>query len=118
MREAFKALKPGGSLIAFDLLCSASIKDLFTKKLGAAEITTSSQATYKQWLEKTGFKDIQLMDVTKNTLHGFTKQVKKFIQLHRHSGAIPEEILSDVESELLAPTAVIRAALLVRAKKP
>ena len=117
MREAFKALKPGGSLIAFDLLCSASIKDLFTRKLGTAEVTTPSQAAYKQWLEKAGFKDIQLVDVTRNTLHGFTKQVKKFIQLHRHSGAIPEEILSDVESELLAPTAVIRAALLVRAKK-
>ena len=117
LREAFRVLQPGGTLVGFDLLCSASLKDVLTKNLGAAEITAPSQSVYRHWLEKAGFGEIQLIDVTKHTLKGFVKQVKKFIQFHRHSGVISEEVLTEVETELLAPTAVIRACLLVRAKK-
>ena len=122
LQEAFRVLKPGGSLVLSDILFRALPKAVIEfGRVPAANLEPSVEA-YRARLAATGFADIDITDATDRCLGAFCRNLKGWAGRERRAGRMPwpRSLATSLAFRLLAAYFGLlgRSYLLVSARKP
>ena len=118
IREIFHTLKAGGRYVSFDLLADGPVVTGLWQKIKSAQGQVDNLKIYQELLEKEGFTDIRIFDVTGQCGESFQRHVARYFGLRKISGDIQEEVARQAETMLLPPPFSGRRSLLVTCVKP
>ncbi len=107
LRETFRVLKPGGRFVCFDVLPAAKTGNW----LGKGSIKTLQE--YSDLLLSTGFHDIRLADVTKESLGEHKKHMSGYLELRKLSGQIDDAQVQKVKTYFQEDNTLSQKALLI-----
>ncbi len=114
LRDVFRALKPGGRLVCFDVLRAVA----GTSRVLFRERPVETVDEYRERLHAVGFRSIRLADVTAPCLNGFRKHRAEYIAMKGLSGEMEADVLRKLDGHLLKVEDAVRQCLLVTACKP
>jgi SAM-dependent methyltransferase len=97
-RQVFRVLKPGGWLVCSDLLMQREPKRRWRWK---RETALDDPETYRALLRKTGFSEVQVVDVTDETWGCSYRHALKFGLEHIASHGLDEEFMREFREQLL-----------------
>ena len=117
-RESFQLLKPGGKLVAFDVLCATPPKRPIWQNIWSVAAPVSSLEEYQELLASAGFQDIQLVDVTAQCLEAFRRYLQRYFGLKKLASDTAADMFLEVSSYLLLEESPVSRCLLVSAGKP
>ncbi|MDW7772821.1 MAG: class I SAM-dependent methyltransferase [Desulfobulbaceae bacterium] len=114
IRESFRILRPGGRLVCFELL---PVRDTIPWRFFSSATDIQTPEEYGDLLRTTGFEDIQLIDVTADSIGRFRKYTARYFAIRQLSGEIPEKIVQEAKALLLGKTGAWSQCFLVAACK-
>lgn len=114
LRESFRALKPGGTLVCFDILVSGIGKKRSERKKSAP----ATPEQFRNLFEKTGFQMIGTADVEAETYRAFRKYTAQYFEMKRSADEIDTEISNRVEAYLAMAGIPVRGCVLLAGRKP
>jgi SAM-dependent methyltransferase len=103
IREIFHTLKAGGRYVSFDLLVDGPVITGLWQKIKTGQGQDDNLKIYRELLEKEGFADIRIFDVTGQCGESFRRHVARYFGLRKISGDIQEEVARQAESRLQPP---------------
>jgi ubiquinone/menaquinone biosynthesis C-methylase UbiE len=115
LEEIYRALRPGGQFLCFDVLESATAdrwQNFWPKPVGARTLEE-----YEALLHMQGFQEIQMVDATPECLGGFRKYIGTYFGMRRLFGEIDEDTSQKVEEHLLESVASIERCFIVSCHK-
>ena len=118
LSETFRILKPGGELAFFDFLCASTAGRSDIGPLWSCERTFYSLEECRSWLERVGFVDVVLYDVTQQTLGGTKRYLERYFRNRLLAGVIPREAVEALRARLAAAAVKIDKCLICYAVKP
>ena len=111
LAEAWRVLRPGGFLALSDLLMAPGAL------LAPAENYLPDGAAYADLLERCGFHDVVVVDVTRETWRAFRRSFTQFVLASASRYASPLGV-RDLLAANVALSYSIRKGLLVTGRKP
>lgn len=115
--EIYRALKPGGQVVGFDILYEADT--LIPAALGHADQAIRSPLQYRELLLGAGFRDVHVMPVTESCLGGFARNLSKFIYMKSlEDTAVDADLKTEMEKVLRLRDPFIDECVLISAVKP
>jgi SAM-dependent methyltransferase len=117
-RESLQLLKPGGKLLAFDVLFANPHKRRMWQNIWSCEAFVSSLDEYQEFLASAGFQDIRVLDVTAQSLEAFRRYLQGYFNLKKLASGTTADMFQDVSSYLLMEECPVSRCLLVSASKP
>jgi SAM-dependent methyltransferase len=122
LKEAYRVLKPGGSLVMSDILFRAIPKVISELNWVPPANLVSSVADYGARLAATGFNDIDVMDATDSCLGGFRRNLVRWPAAERRAGRmkLSRSLGAALAFRVMASYfgLICRSYLLVSARKP
>jgi len=114
LKGVHRLLRAGGRLAMFDVLCRPTLGE-GVRLPGRPPVDING---YRDLLDKAGFDDICVTDVTQPTQGRFEEQVKTFLGLKRLAGELDDETVQKVQAELLSEDRPVQTCVLVSAQRP
>jgi SAM-dependent methyltransferase len=118
-KEIYRVLRPEGRVVCSDLLLQPGTKR--TKRISFFRKNSSALGNleeYKILLERTGFIDIEIADVSKETLSGFIAHRDRYFQRKVFARQISEDMATDALKMLPVRDEPVLHYLIVSARKP
>lgn len=121
LREAFRVLKSGGSLVLSDMIFRRFVEPLGPPLRVPRENLVRDIATYRKRLGAVGFEKIDVKDVTPAVMGGFCRHLAHWPAVERRNGhmKLSESLAVSVVCRLVASSfgSAIKFYLLVSAQK-
>jgi MPBQ/MSBQ methyltransferase len=122
LRETFRVLKPGGSIVLTDMLFRAFMKPL--AEIGQVPLSNfvPNIAAYEERLKATGFEGVAVEDATESCMGGFRRHLSKWPAAEHRRGNMPAgkaflaSLIATSISQYFA--AVCKTYLIASARKP
>lgn len=117
LKHAYRVLNKGGRIVFFDSLNLTKNKKPGWKLFWNAEESIDSVEEYEKILTDLGFSDVEINDVSTQTLEGYRKYAARYFMERKLACDVDEKILQKAEQQFFLSHAQVNQSLLVSAVK-
>ncbi|MBP6700189.1 MAG: methyltransferase domain-containing protein [Halioglobus sp.] len=118
LSEVFRILRPGGELVFFDFVVPASAERSGIQPLWSCEKSFVSVEDVERQLQKAGFTQIVVFDVTWQTLEGFKHHAECYFKTCVLAGVASQDEVEELRTRLAAASMLIEKCVICHAVKP
>ena len=118
LKETLRILKPNGQLVCFDVLYDKGGKYQKKRFFWEQEDSLEDLEAYQNLLLKTGFQNVQLADITHQSIVNFRKYTSAYFELKEFTEDINKDRFKKHKTYQMMMEDSIRFCLLISAFKP